>query len=194
MRLKSFLLVALSLLLPVRVPADDKHKRASRPSKVRQFIARAYCSGRVTSLGRKAVAGHTVAADPQVLPLDSHVLITNAGNYSGEYHVTDVGPGIRGQLVDIYVKNRREALEFGRRAIHVTVLHKANEAMCSLCNKERANGIISLDAAAGISRSTTDRAVPAGETGSSSRSGNSWQGGSLALVFGLPFIKRSPAH
>jgi 3D (Asp-Asp-Asp) domain-containing protein len=117
------LLVALSLLLPGVVASDDKHKQPSRRSgKATRFIARAYSSGRLTSLGERPVAGITIAADPKVIPMGSRVRISGAGAYSGVYRVADIGPNIKGRKIDVYVRSREEALQFGRREVQITLL------------------------------------------------------------------------
>ena len=119
------LLVALSLLLS-EAPgaADDKHKQPLRSAKgkIRKFLAFAYTSGRLTSEGNKPIAGTTIAADPRVLPMGSRVRITGAGEYSGIYTVSDKGSAIKGQKVDIFVRSRDEAIQFGRKHVYIDIL------------------------------------------------------------------------
>ena len=42
--------------------------------------------------------------------------------YDGIYTVLDTGPSVQGRIVDLYIWNCNEALQFGRKAIHLTVL------------------------------------------------------------------------
>jgi 3D (Asp-Asp-Asp) domain-containing protein len=42
--------------------------------------------------------------------------------HDGVYTVMDTGSKIRGRRIDIYLKDCREAVRFGRRAVQVTVL------------------------------------------------------------------------
>ncbi len=63
-----------------------------------------------------------VAADPEVLPIGTRILIRDAGFYSGEYLVADTGRAIDGYEIDIYMESRAEALRFGRRWVRVEVL------------------------------------------------------------------------
>jgi 3D (Asp-Asp-Asp) domain-containing protein len=87
-----------------------------------QFAATAYCKGEITASG---VVPHTgiAAADPDLLPVGSVVQIASDDqHYSGIYTIMDTGPMIVGRHIDIYLWNCNEALQFGRRAVHVTVL------------------------------------------------------------------------
>lgn len=122
---QSKLLVAVSLLLVPQVPgADRKHKQPLTRHATQKFTAFAYTSGGLTSEGKRPIAGKTIAADPNVLPVGSRVKISGAGPWSGEYRVGDVGPSIKGKKVDVFVPTRAEAIEFGRRAVHITVLER----------------------------------------------------------------------
>lgn len=62
-----------------------------------------------------------VAADPRVLPLGSVVQI-KAGKYTGVYTVHDTGGRIKGNIIDVWVPDRHEARQFGRRKIQLQVL------------------------------------------------------------------------
>ena len=93
-------------------------------SKARKFLAFAYTSGRLTSEGNKPIAGTTIAADPEVLPMGTRVRITEAGEYSGVYTVSDKGSEIKGQKVDVFVGSYAEARQFGRKQVYVAVLDR----------------------------------------------------------------------
>lgn len=63
----------------------------------------------------------TIAADPKVLPFGTRVRL-DAGQYSGEYVVTDSGTAIKGRKIDIWLPTFHEACRFGRRNVKLTVL------------------------------------------------------------------------
>jgi len=86
------------------------------------FSATAYCKGLVTASGVAAQTG-VVAADPEMLPVGSVVDIASLPErYNGIYTVMDTGPSVQGREVDVYMWSCNEALQFGRRPIHLTVL------------------------------------------------------------------------
>ena len=86
------------------------------------FSATAYCKGMTTTSGVAAQSG-VAAADPVLLPVGSVVDIESLGTrYNGIYTVMDTGPSVQGRLLDIYMWSCNEALQFGRRPVHVTVL------------------------------------------------------------------------
>jgi len=86
------------------------------------YSATAYCKGIVTTSG-VAVQSGVAAADPELLPVGSVVEIDSLpGSYNGIYTIMDTGPGVQGRQVDLYMWSCNEALAFGRRPIHVTVL------------------------------------------------------------------------
>src|SRR3954470_14162631 len=90
---------------------------------VRQFFsATAYCKGLVTSSG-VAVQRGVVAADPMLLPVGSVVNVdARDEKYTGIYTVLDTGPAVQGREIDIYMWSCNEALQFGRRPVHLNVL------------------------------------------------------------------------
>ena len=86
------------------------------------FEATAYCKGLVTAAGVAAQSG-VAAADPSLLPLGSVVQIdAPETKYDGIYSILDTGPAVQGREVDLYMWSCHDALRFGRRPIHVTVL------------------------------------------------------------------------
>jgi 3D (Asp-Asp-Asp) domain-containing protein len=96
---------------------------ANGPASGSSFTATAYCTGKVTASGTAPTA-HTVAADPAVLPLGSQIRLTGLDKrYNGVYLVKDTGGGIRGRRIDLYIRDCREAVRFGRRSARVSVVH-----------------------------------------------------------------------
>jgi 3D (Asp-Asp-Asp) domain-containing protein len=86
------------------------------------FHATAYCKGLVTTSGVAAQSG-IAAADPEMLPVGSVVDIDSLeAKYNGIYTILDTGPSVQGRHVDLYMWSCYEALDFGRRPMHLTVL------------------------------------------------------------------------
>jgi 3D (Asp-Asp-Asp) domain-containing protein len=86
------------------------------------FSATAYCKGIVTASGVPAQNG-IAAADPELLPVGSVIEIDSLPQkYNGIYTVMDTGPSIQGRQIDVYMWNCNEALAFGRKPVHLTVL------------------------------------------------------------------------
>lgn len=84
------------------------------------YTATAYSLRGRTASG-KPVSRGLIAADPSVLPLGTRVRV-EAGSWSGEYLVADTGGAIKGRRIDIWTPTTREALQFGRRPVKLTVL------------------------------------------------------------------------
>jgi 3D (Asp-Asp-Asp) domain-containing protein len=84
------------------------------------YVATAYSLTGKTASGMRVAKG-VIAADPRVLPLGSRVRL-EAGPYSGEYVVADIGSAVRGRKIDVWVPSYREACRFGRRNIKLSVL------------------------------------------------------------------------
>ncbi len=86
------------------------------------FSATAYCKGATTTSGVAPQSG-VAAADPSLLPVGSVVSLEDLPtSYNGIYTVMDTGPAVQGRELDLYMWNCNEALKFGRRAVHMTVL------------------------------------------------------------------------
>jgi 3D (Asp-Asp-Asp) domain-containing protein len=86
------------------------------------FSATAYCKGATTTSGVAAQTG-VAASDPQLLPVGSVIEIDSAEvRYSGIYTIMDTGPSVQGRQIDIYMWSCTEALNFGRRPVHLVVL------------------------------------------------------------------------
>jgi 3D (Asp-Asp-Asp) domain-containing protein len=86
------------------------------------FSATAYCKGLVTTSG-VAVQKGVMAADPTLLPVGSVIDFSiNDPKYDGIYTILDTGPEIHGREVDVYMWSCFDALKFGRKSAHVTVL------------------------------------------------------------------------
>lgn len=87
-----------------------------------QFTATAYCKGETTASGVGVRTG-VAAADPALLPVGTVVRVDMPNpRYTGIWTVMDTGPAVQGRIVDLYLWSCKEALEFGRRPVRVTVL------------------------------------------------------------------------
>src|SRR5260221_7367070 len=86
------------------------------------FSATAYCKGLVTASG-VAVQSGVAAADPELLPVGSVIEVDSLPErYNGIYTVMDTGPAVQGRLLDLYMWSCNEALQFGRKPVHLNVL------------------------------------------------------------------------
>lgn len=93
---------------------------------VEEYVITAYCpcvkccgkSDGITASGEKAVEGVTVAADTNILPFGTKVIID--GN---TYIVQDRGGAIKGNRIDLYFDSHQEALNFGKQTKQVTILN-----------------------------------------------------------------------
>src|SRR5580700_4674592 len=91
-----------------------------RPT-IRYFVATAYSVEGTGASGKWSHPG-TVAADRSVLPLNSHIRVYGAGQYSGDYTVEDTGGKVDGHHIDVYMPSHAEAKKFGRQRVKVVVL------------------------------------------------------------------------
>jgi 3D (Asp-Asp-Asp) domain-containing protein len=86
------------------------------------FSATAYCKGLVTASG-VAVQSGVAAADPEILPVGSVLELDSLPpKYNGIYTVMDTGPAVQGRQLDLYMWSCNEALQFGRKPVHLNVL------------------------------------------------------------------------
>jgi len=110
---------------PEAPPPPSPVVAAPSPTPPQQrFTATAFSIEGRTKSGRETRPG-IVAADPKVLPIGSRIRVSGAGQYSGEYTVTDTGRAIRGHEIDIFIADGAAAKRFGRRTVEVEVLKRA---------------------------------------------------------------------
>lgn len=86
------------------------------------FQATAYCDFGITFSGVLVNRG-IVAADPRILPIGS-VIEVEAGPYSGIYTVMDTGGLVKGRIIDIYMPDYEEAIQFGRQDVRLKVIRR----------------------------------------------------------------------
>ena len=100
--------------------ASAKTEDPAPANPVQIYSATAYSLRGKTASGQYVTRG-LIAADPRVLPIGTRVRL-EAGPWTGEYLVADTGGAIRGRKIDIWTPSSREAMQFGRRAVKLTVL------------------------------------------------------------------------
>ena len=109
-----------STTAPATSDASPPAKTADSGFTSQTYEATAYSLRGRTASG-KPVSRGLIAADPSVLPLGTRVRV-EAGSWSGEYLVADTGGAVKGRRIDIWTPTTREALQFGRRPVKLTVL------------------------------------------------------------------------
>ena len=116
--------VISELTPPFKIDMDENN----RPIKYKKKIvgkATAYCTGTVTSTGRKAQPG-VVAVDPREIPYGTKLYIVSSDNqYVYGYAIAgDTGGFIYNSdtVVDLYIRGYSEARRFGRRTVEIYVL------------------------------------------------------------------------
>ena len=107
-------------LLPLHGMSQARPAKARRPT-IRYFIATAYSVEGTGASGKWSHPG-TVAADRDILPLNSRIRIFGAGKYSGDYTVEDTGSKVDGHHIDVYMPSRAAAKKFGRQRVKVAIL------------------------------------------------------------------------
>jgi 3D (Asp-Asp-Asp) domain-containing protein len=75
-----------------------------------------------TASGELAVQGVTIAADTDVLPYGTSVMIDGH-----EYIVQDKGVKVKGNQIDIYFKNHQDAVQFGVQYKEIFIIERMNE-------------------------------------------------------------------
>src|SRR3954452_23382561 len=105
----------------VLAEASPAQARKTRRPTIRYFIATAYSVEGTGASGKWSHPG-TVAADRDILPLNSRIRIFGAGKYSGDYTVEDTGAKVDGHHIDVYMPSRAEAKKFGRQRVKVVIL------------------------------------------------------------------------
>ncbi len=81
--------------------------------------ATAYCNDPITFTGVKPQVGRTIAVDPNVIPLGSRVYIPE---FNQVFIAEDTGGKIKGNRIDIYMKDYDTCMEWGIRDITIYIL------------------------------------------------------------------------
>ena len=86
-----------------------------------RFTAYAYCAcskccgqwaNGITATGTTATQGRTIAVDPKIIPLGTHVWVNGK-----EYIAEDTG--VKGYTIDVFHNSHQAALQFGRQTVTV---------------------------------------------------------------------------
>jgi 3D (Asp-Asp-Asp) domain-containing protein len=115
------MLFAGLILISMLTTASASPPPAKRRPTIRYFIATAYSVEGTGASGKWSHPG-TVAADRNILPLNSRIRVYGAGRYSGAYTVEDTGANMDGHHIDLYMPSRAEAKKFGRQRVKVVIL------------------------------------------------------------------------
>ena len=107
---------------PLEEPESTEDTVKEEVSPYEACEATAYCDFGITHSGVLVQRG-IVAADPRILPIGSVIEVT-AGDYSGIYTVMDTGGVVKGRIIDIYVPDYEEAIQFGRQTVGVRVIRR----------------------------------------------------------------------
>ena len=71
------------------------------------------------STGERLTSGYSIAVDPDIIPYGSEVIIDGK-----VYKAQDCGGAIKGNRIDVFFDNHREALNFGRQTKGVEIIEK----------------------------------------------------------------------
>ena len=79
----------------------------------------------ITKRGNKLIPYKYIAVDPKTIPLGTKVYIPYFKNYpnKGIFIADDVGGAIKGNRIDVLLRNDKEARTFGRRNIDLYIIH-----------------------------------------------------------------------
>ncbi|WP_343247752.1 3D domain-containing protein [Diplocloster hominis] len=118
------IIIAIVLMIiaaaAIRVNAGQDHQ----PPDTEAFMSTAYCeTGNPTASGKWPREGVTVAVDPDVIPIGSAVMLWDEdGEWIGIYEAQDTGRLIKGRIVDLYIQNRSQCIEYGRKRVYIRVI------------------------------------------------------------------------
>ena len=97
---------------------EERTMPKEEPQEPMIFEATAYCyTGNRTATGTWPSRG-TIAVDPTIIPLGTRLFVEGYGEGIAE----DVGGAIQGEIIDLYMLDRNEALSWGRRQVEVRII------------------------------------------------------------------------
>ncbi|MFC4767037.1 3D domain-containing protein [Effusibacillus consociatus] len=129
------LTVGQSLTIPKELKQEEVPAVMSI-DKIMSFTLTAYTSGPestgktpehpaygITSTGKRATEGRTIAVDPRIIPYGTKVYIEGVGIRTAE----DTGGAIKGNRIDVYMEDVGQAVQFGvKKNIRVYILSSPN--------------------------------------------------------------------
>jgi 3D (Asp-Asp-Asp) domain-containing protein len=109
------------------VKAANTNKPAVKEAKSLTVTATAYtasCEGciGITKTGVNLIENpeaKVIAVDPDVIPLGSKVFVEGYGYATAE----DIGGGINGNEIDVFIPGEQDAMQWGRKDVKVTILN-----------------------------------------------------------------------
>lgn len=116
---------------PVSTPAVITE--TPQPESLGEFKVTYYCpcttccgewADGITASGTQATPGRTVAANPQLLPYGSEILVRFADGTEETYTVEDTGSALRGQHIDIFTDSHEDALAEGVKTAEVFLIEE----------------------------------------------------------------------
>lgn len=111
---KIFLFLAMAMMMAVS-PAAQARTTSGKLINMGEFKLTAYCPcqrcsdhyGRLTSTGKYARSGHTIAVDPKEIAYGTKILIGDT-----VYIAEDCGGRVKGEHIDIFMDTHEEVEEF----------------------------------------------------------------------------------
>ncbi|NLK01165.1 MAG: hypothetical protein GX318_08015 [Clostridia bacterium] len=82
------------------------------------------CCGKtdgITKSGRLARVNHTIAVDPDIIPLGTKIFIPQLGHL---YTAEDIGGKIKGKTIDVYMADHEQAINFGVKELTIYILEE----------------------------------------------------------------------
>lgn len=149
-RFQCFSKTFLIFFLLACTPLFARHRRLDGT-----YLATAYSQTGITASG-EYTHRHIVAADPDILPIGTRILIRHAGKYSGEYVVADTGGKIQGHRLDLYFPSTRECRNFGVKHVEVEVIELGQGTHLSAKQADRQ---VKQDVASDIAKGTVGGAA-----------------------------------
>ncbi|MBU9745156.1 3D domain-containing protein [Lachnospiraceae bacterium ASD3451] len=118
------IIIAIVMIVIMAAAIRAQAGQDPQPPYTEAFESTAYCeTGNPTSSGKWPREGVTVAVDPDVIPLGSAVMIWGEdGEWMGIYEAQDTGRLIKGRIIDLYMDEHRDAVEWGRKTVYVRVI------------------------------------------------------------------------
>lgn len=118
--------------IKVEIKTDkDGDIQVAKPASLGEFKLTAYCPCEICcgkwannrpdgivygAIGEELKEGYSIAVDPNVIPYRAEVIINGKA-----YKAQDCGGAIKGNRIDVYMKNHNDALEFGVQYAEVFV-------------------------------------------------------------------------
>ncbi|WP_349773562.1 3D domain-containing protein [Rummeliibacillus stabekisii] len=123
-RMPIILGVMLSISSICIIPTNSQAKAKPKPKSM-YVTATAYtdrcegCSG-ITAIGinlRKNPYKKVIAVDKRIIPLNSIVYV----NGYGLAIAGDTGGAIKGKKIDVFIRSKKQALQWGRKTVKITI-------------------------------------------------------------------------